>query len=72
MRPTLYEFAGGDDAFLALATAHHARCLADPECRAALRAYMEWAVADVLVYSPTDAVVPSGLPMPRWSWEGLV
>lgn len=31
MRPTLYEFAGGDQAFLALATAHHARCLADPE-----------------------------------------
>src|SRR3954466_15347223 len=31
MRPTLYEFAGGDDAFLALARAHHARCLADPE-----------------------------------------
>jgi hemoglobin len=31
MRPTLYEFAGGDEAFLALAHAHHARCLADPE-----------------------------------------
>ena len=31
MRPTLYEFAGGESAFLALATAHHARCLADPE-----------------------------------------
>jgi hemoglobin len=30
-RPSLYEFAGGDPAFLALATAHHARCLADPE-----------------------------------------
>jgi hemoglobin len=31
MRPTLFEFAGGEPAFLALATAHHARCLADPE-----------------------------------------
>jgi hemoglobin len=31
MRPTLYEFAGGDDALLALARAHHERCLADPE-----------------------------------------
>jgi hemoglobin len=31
MRPTLYEFAGGEAAFLALARAHHARCLADPE-----------------------------------------
>jgi hemoglobin len=31
MRPSLYEFAGGEAAFLALAQAHHARCLADPE-----------------------------------------
>jgi hemoglobin len=31
MRPTLFEHAGGERAFLALATAHHARCLADPE-----------------------------------------
>jgi hemoglobin len=31
MRPSLYEFAGGESAFLALAAAHHARCLADPE-----------------------------------------
>jgi hemoglobin len=31
VRPSLYEFAGGDPAFLRLATAHHARCLADPE-----------------------------------------
>jgi hemoglobin len=31
VRPTLFEFAGGEPAFVALATAHHARCLADPE-----------------------------------------
>ena len=31
MRPTLYEFAGGEPALLALARAHHARCLADPQ-----------------------------------------
>jgi hemoglobin len=31
VRPTLFEFAGGESAFLTLATAHHARCLADPE-----------------------------------------
>ncbi len=31
MRPTLFEFAGGEPAFLALAAAHHARCLEDPE-----------------------------------------
>ena len=148
MRPTLYEFAGGDQAFLALAAAHHARCLADPELnhpfshpgqhpqhverlaaywsevlggsprfstecsdhtamlklhagngdmsdlgrrfvecfvgaaddaglpedagfRAALRAYMEWAVAEVLTYPDPDPAIPPDLPMPRWSWDGL-
>ncbi len=30
-RPSVYEFAGGDAAFLALAAAHHERCLADAE-----------------------------------------
>ena len=29
-RVSIYEAAGGDAAFLALAAAHHARCLADP------------------------------------------
>ena len=148
MRPTLHEFAGGDSAFLALATAHHARCLADPELnhpfshpgqhpqhverlaaywaevlggpprysescgdhsgvlrlhagngdmgelgrrfvecfvaaaddaglpddlefRRALRAYMQWAVDDVLSYGAEDARVADGLAMPRWSWWGL-
>ncbi len=28
-RPSIFEFAGGAPAFLALATAHHERCLAD-------------------------------------------
>ncbi len=147
MVPTLFEFAGGEPALLALAAAHHARCLADPELnhpfshpgqhpqhverlaaywaevlggpprysqscgahsamlvihaghgdmsdlgrrfvdcfvaaaddaglpddpafRAALRAYMQWAVADVLSYSPHDAVVPTDAPMPHWSWDG--
>ncbi len=148
MRPTLYEFAGGDAAFLALAAAHHARCLADPELnhpfshddqhpqhverlaaywaevmggppvfsetcgdesgllqmhagngdmsdlgerfvrcfvialddaqlpddpefRAAMAAYMRWAVDNVLGYSPVGTVVPAGVAMPRWSWDGL-
>jgi hypothetical protein len=26
----------------------------------------------VLAYPDPDAVVPEGLPMPRWSWDGLV
>jgi hemoglobin len=146
--PTLFEFAGGEAAFLALAAAHHARCLADPELshpfshpgqhpqhverlaaywaevmggppsysnacghqsgvlrmhagngditdlgerfvrcfdlaagdaglpdepafRAALHAYMRWAVDDVLRYSDEDAIVPPGAAMPRWGWDGL-
>lgn len=43
----------------------------DPEFRAALRAYMEWAVDEVLACAPVDATVERGLPMPRWSWDGL-
>jgi hemoglobin len=145
-RPSLYEFAGGDAAFLALATAHHARCLADPvlnhpfshpghpehvqrlahywaevlggparysssmgghssmlsihagtgagddfgdrflacfmqaiddaglpqdpEFRAALRSYMESAVAEVMSVSPEGSRVASDLAVPRWSWTG--
>jgi hemoglobin len=148
VRPTLFEFAGGEPAFLALAAAHHARCVDDPELnhpfshpdqhpqhverlaaywaevmggppsysqacgdqstvlhmhagngdmgdlgerfircfdlalddaampldpdfRAALRAYMRWAVDDVLSYSPTGAIVPPHERMPRWGWTGL-
>jgi hemoglobin len=37
-----------------------------------MRAYMEWAVADVLTYSPIDAVVADRLPVPRWTWDGPV
>ena len=32
----------------------------DPAFRAALRSYMEWAVSDVLVYSPSDRAVFTG------------
>lgn len=148
MRPTLFEFAGGEGAFLALARAHHARCLADPELnhpfshddqhpqhierlaaywgevmggppaysrscgdesgllqmhagngvmgdlgerfldcfvqalddaalpsdaafRAALRAYMRWAVDNVLSYSAENTVVPPGVHLPQWGWAGL-
>jgi hemoglobin len=147
-RPTIYTYAGGAPAFLALATAHHARCLADPvlnhpfshadqnpqhvqrladywaevfggpptftaeagdhsallkmhahmgadddlgdrflacfvgavdecfasadpELRAVFRAYMQWAVDDVMSYDPPDAVVPEGVAVPRWDWTGL-
>jgi hemoglobin len=145
-RPSLYDFAGGDAAFLALAGAHHERCLKEPELshafshgfnpahvqnlafywaevfggparystnlgghsgmleihartgaaddwgqrfvtcfvqavddarlpqdaefRAALRAYMEWATAEVMAFSPPEAQVRKDLPMPRWGWDG--
>jgi hemoglobin len=149
VRSTLYEFAGGETAFLALARAHHERCLADPELnhpfshddqhpqhverlaaywaevlggpptysqtcgnesgllqmhagngdmgdlgerfvacfvlalddaelpadpafRSALRAYMEWAVANVLSYSAEGTVVPPGVAVPHWDWDGLM
>jgi hemoglobin len=42
----------------------------DPDFRAALRSYMEWAVLEVMSYSPSDAQVPAGLRVPRWSWNG--
>jgi len=147
-RPSMFDFAGGEPAFLALATAHHQRCLDDPvlnhpfshpghpdhvprlasywaevfggparysascggqsammrlhagtgaendlgdrfvECfvkaaddaglpddpefRRGLRSYMQWAVGQVMSYSPHGSVVPAGLAVPRWSWEGLL
>jgi hemoglobin len=73
VRPTLFEFAGGSPAFLALAAARldEAAIPTDPEFRAAERGYMRWAVDDVLSYSSPEAVVASGQPMPRWWWDGV-
>jgi hemoglobin len=146
-RASVFEFAGGTSAFLALAAAHHERCLQDPvlnhpfshpghpqhverlasywaevfggppvysqscdghsamlgihagqgadrdlgerfvrcfvqaaddaglpddaDFRTVLRSYMEWAVAEVLSYSPDGSKVPPDLPVPRWSWDRL-
>jgi hemoglobin len=146
-RPSLFEFAGGEPAFMALATALHQRCLEDPvlshpfshpgnpehverladywvevfggpprysesfggqsgmlgihagqgadddlgerfagcfvqaaddaalpddpDFRAVLGSYIEWAVAEVLSYSPSEARVADGQPVPRWGWQGL-
>jgi len=47
-----------------------ARLPEDPELRAALTAYMRWATDEVMAYSPPDAQVPTGLPMPHWDWDG--
>ena len=146
-RRSIFEFAGGREAFLALAAAHHLRCMEDRELnhpfshglnpdhverladywaevfggpprysesyggqpamlaihagkgagedlgrrfvtcfvkaaddarlpddrpfRASLRAYMEWAVDQVLARSPAGSEVPAGEAVPRWSWDGL-
>ncbi len=42
----------------------------DPDFRAQLRAYMEWATSEVLAYAPPEAKVPADLPVPRWGWNG--
>lgn len=51
--------------------ADDARLPSDPEFRASIHAYMQWAVDEVLSYSAEDDAVPTGSAMPRWSWEGL-
>lgn len=43
----------------------------DPEFRAAVQAYMRWAVDNVMAYSAVGTVVPADLPMPGWGWDGL-
>lgn len=53
-----------------VAAADDAGLPADPRLRAALRAYMEWAVADVLEHEQ-EADIPRLQPLPRWTWDGL-
>jgi hemoglobin len=72
----LHAGQGGDadlgDRFVACFVAAVAAGLPDdPDLRAALAAYMRWATDDVLAYSPADAVVPPGLTVPHWDWDGL-
>jgi hemoglobin len=43
----------------------------DPDFRSGMRSYMEWAVRDVLAYSPCGTAVSMSMAMPRWSWDGL-
>ena len=42
----------------------------DIEFRAVMRAYMESAVIDFIAYPDSDTEVPSGAPVPHWSWDG--
>ena len=45
----------------------------DPQLRAALTAYLRWAVDGMLAVARDDpSSVPADLGMPHWSWEGLV
>ncbi|HEX3713704.1 MAG TPA: oxidoreductase [Trebonia sp.] len=44
---------------------------ADPEFRAAIRGYIDWAVGAVALSHLDDTDVPAALPLPRWSWDGL-
>ena len=44
----------------------------DPELRAALRSYMEWATDEVMSYNTPEATaVKADLPTPHWDWDGL-
>jgi hemoglobin len=65
--------AGFGDRFVAcfVAAIGSAGLPRDPELRSALTAYMTWATRDVLAFAPEDAVIPSGLTVPRWDWDGL-
>ena len=42
----------------------------DPEFRAAMNAYMRWAVAAVLAPETRDGISPRAA-MPHWDWAGL-
>jgi hemoglobin len=43
---------------------------ADAEFRAAMTAYMQWAVREFDAYPDPSATVPAKLRIPRWSWDG--
>jgi hemoglobin len=68
---------GGEDLgrlFLAcfVAAADDAGLPDAPALRDGLRAYMEWAVAEVVSYAPPErAHVEPGLLVPHWGWDGL-
>ena len=44
----------------------------DPRLRQALHDYFAWATTDSMArYHESADDVPDGLPIPRWSWDGL-
>ena len=45
----------------------------DPKLRLALHDYFAWATTASMARYPESADdVPAGMPIPRWSWEGLI
>ena len=44
---------------------------ADTEFRAAMSAYMRWAVPAFIGHPVDDSAIPPGLTTPRWTWDGL-
>lgn len=47
--------------------------VADPLLRRCLLSYFEWTTTHSMAAYPASArAVPEGLPLPRWSWHGLV
>ena len=54
-----------------MAAADDAALPDDPEFRATLRRYMQWAVQEVAMSYPASAAdVPHDLRLPRWGWAG--
>jgi hemoglobin len=44
----------------------------DERLRSALTDYFAWGISAMSAHPDSAAGVPSGLPLPRWSWDGLV
>jgi len=79
---TLYEWAGGQDAFARLIDAFYDRVEHDelltgffpggvhddPELRSALVAYLEWGKRLAVHNSQPGAAVAPHAPVPRWGW----
>jgi hypothetical protein len=74
MTTSLYDHAGGGPALLALADAHHTRCLADPLLEHPFShttnhpEHVRWAV-DQFTVPGVERPATDGVP--RWTWDGL-
>ena len=44
----------------------------DPQLRQVLTDYFAWGIGYMGQYHESDDDVPGGLPLPHWSWEGLL